>query len=43
MLMLKAALISFWQLPTSSAAAANTDALTNNGAIETLHNKLRSR
>ena len=28
---------------TSSAAAANTDALTNNGAIETLHNKLRSR
>ena len=28
---------------TSSAAAANTDALTKNGAIETLHNKLRSR
>ena len=28
---------------TSCAAAANTDALTNNGAIETLHNKLRSR
>jgi hypothetical protein len=27
---------------TSSAAAANTDALTNNGAIETLHNKLQS-
>jgi hypothetical protein len=27
---------------TSSAAAPNTNALTNNGAIETLHNKLQS-